>query len=189
MARIDHRHGALLALILILAAALPAGLAPAADADRSGENLTFNWLSYETARQTSRQERKPLLLLFTRPHCSDCRLLERETFTDRDVRDLVREHFVATRLNPDDFPALQRKYGVEILPTTWFLAPDGRALTSIRGFTTPDRLLSVLQFIATRAYESISWQDWRDGVRPAPPEAESDTTAAPPGDIDIEDLY
>lgn len=156
-------------LLAVVAASLTgAAPAPAADEDTSDENLSFNWMPYHDAREEARLVQKPLLMYFTKSHCSQCSKLERETFGDGKVLRQVRENFVATRLTANEYQALMVKYEVEVLPTVWFVEPDGRGLTSVRGYTTPDRLLMVMEYISSRAFESIGWEDWKEGIRPEP---------------------
>jgi len=76
----------------------------------------------EASLKTS--ERQGFILAdFTRLHCHGCELLERNTFRDPVVADLVAEHFISVRIVMDqpDHQAYFRRFGVIWTPTLLFL--------------------------------------------------------------------
>jgi len=49
---------------------------------------------------------------------------------------------------------------VDSLPTLWFLDSQGKGLTSIEGYVGPEKLLRVLEYISTKAYEEVDYNTW-----------------------------
>ena len=84
----------------------------------------------------------------------------KETYTDPKVIRYLNENFTAVMVDTEKLPSLARKYRVEGLPTLWFLDSRGKGLTSIEGFVGPDKLLRVLKYVGTKAYEEVDYQTW-----------------------------
>ena len=86
--------------------------------------------------------------------------MQKETYTDAKVIRFIEENFAAVMINTETLPSLARKYSVASLPTLWFVDSKGKALTSIKGFVGPEKLLRVLEYVATKAYEEVDYQTW-----------------------------
>ena len=84
---------------------------------------------FEIARQTGR----PLLLDIGASWCHWCHVMDEGTYSDPEVARLLREHFVAVKVDRDENPEVDRRYQrqVSVLtgeggwPLTGFLTPDG----------------------------------------------------------------
>lgn len=92
--------------------------------------------------------------------------MKRTTYTDRHILNYLDAHFVCAQVNVERLPALARKYKIESNPTIWLLDSAGKPLTHVDGYLGPERLLAILQYVATEAYTTLSYQDWKDGKRP-----------------------
>jgi thioredoxin-related protein len=152
---------AVLMAVLVTAAASPA-LADEEAAAVEVDGARIGWLPHREAVTTSRTEGKPLVMYFTAAGDSWCRKLERNTFGDRDVVRYLNTHFIATEIDVDEVPALARKFGVEGLPTLWFLDAEGGRLTSLDGYLGPENLMPLLEFIVTKGYEWTDYETWRE---------------------------
>jgi len=146
---------------LFLAVALVMiGHAVTAVAETPAAPESITWLSFREARSQARDQDKPVLVHFTAPWCKWCKEMKKVTYADKRVIRLVDENFKATMVDTEKLPSLARKYSVESLPTLWFLDASGRALTSIEGMVGPDKLLRVLEFIGSKAYEETDYNTW-----------------------------
>ena len=146
-----------LAVMLLLTVAV-AGVALA---EESKEKLrTITWLGYNDALAQARDFDKPVYLHFTAKWCKWCVKMQDETYTDPRVVRYMSENFFAVKVDTEQNPALARKYQAKSLPTLWFLDSQGKGLTAIEGYMGADKLLRVLEYVSTKAYEEIDYQKW-----------------------------
>jgi len=129
-------------------------------AQEESPSLAIEWLSFREAKSQARDQDKPVLVHFTAPWCQGCKQMKKETYTDPQVIRYVAENFKASMVDVEKLPSLARKYDVDSMPTLWFLDASGKALTSIEGIVGPEKLLRVLEFIGTKAYEETDYNSW-----------------------------
>lgn len=133
----------------------------AAGAEESEEKLrSITWLGYNDALAQARDFDKPVYLHFTAKWCKWCVKMQDETYTDPRVVRYMSENFFAVKIDTEQNPALARKYQAKSLPTLWFLDSQGQGLTAIEGYMGADKLLRVLEYVGTKAYEEIDYQKW-----------------------------
>jgi thioredoxin-related protein len=89
------------------------------------------------------KERDSLLMLeFYTDWCSWCRRLEKDTFSNRDVRRQLRK-VVAVRVNAEeDGRELARRYDVDSYPTIVFTDHEGDEIERIIGYLPPEQFLA-----------------------------------------------
>jgi thioredoxin-related protein len=106
------------------------------------------WRSdYAAARQEAQQKQRPLLLDFGTTNCFWCKRLDAVTFRDPTVSKLVREHFVAVKIDAEKDAELARLLRIESYPTLVFAAPDGKILGQHAGFMEPAPFMHQLQTV------------------------------------------
>jgi uncharacterized protein len=84
---------------------------------------------FEIARRTGR----PILLDIGASWCHWCHVMDETTYTDAEVGRLLRQHFVAVKVDRDEHPEVDRRYQRQVgaltgeggWPLTGFLNPDG----------------------------------------------------------------
>jgi len=152
------------AVVALVGAALVLAAGMSARAE-DGDDIYVRWESHREATERARAEDKPLLLHFTAPWCKWCDKMRRETYADRAVRAYLNEQFTMAMIDTEKLPGLARKYGVKGLPTLWFLSADGKRLTRLDGFVSAENLLPLLEFVATKAYETYDYQPWLERRR------------------------
>lgn len=135
--------------------------APAVAGDEEPDNRAVNWETFREASERSRREDKPLLLHFTARWSDGAAKMKLKTYADRRVIGYLNEHFAMAQVDTERLPALARKYDVEEWPTLWFLDAAGKPLTRWTGYVDVERLLPLLEFIATQAYLEHDYEDWR----------------------------
>jgi len=105
----------------------------------------INWRSYEEGLVVSKVEKKKVFLHFYADWCVYCGKMAKETFQNPAVISYLNDNFIPVRVNTDREPGTAGKYGVNGLPSTWFLTEMGEAIGTIPGFIPPDQLLSMLK--------------------------------------------
>lgn len=107
----------------------------------------LTWMaSEEAALARSKQERRPVLALFSTEWCADCKRLSAETFGDPRVTTEA-GRFVAFRIDAtnDEDPqvsAALQKYAVINVPTLILLDSAGHEQRRFNHFVRPDKLLA-----------------------------------------------
>ncbi len=76
----------------------------------------------------ARAEDKPVVLDLGAAWCHGCAVMDRETYGDPEVVELLNRDYVPVRVDSDRRPDLHERYNLGGWPTTAFLTPDGRLM-------------------------------------------------------------
>ncbi|PYX07187.1 MAG: thioredoxin domain-containing protein [Acidobacteria bacterium] len=102
---------------------------------RSAMHQPINWHEWgEEAFATAKRENKPILLDIGAVWCHWCHVMDRESYDDPEIAQLVNERFVAVKVDRDERPDIDSRYQVAVSsisgqggwPLTAFLTPDGK---------------------------------------------------------------
>src|SRR6266851_1803205 len=94
-----------------------------------------DWYAWgEEALGKARAENKPILLSIGYSACHWCHVMERESFENEAIAQVMNENFVSIKVDREERPDLDQIYmdAVQVLtgrggwPLTMFLLPDGR---------------------------------------------------------------
>jgi uncharacterized protein YyaL (SSP411 family) len=105
------------------------------------------WPWCADAFERARVEDKPILLDIGAAWCHWCHVMDRESYEDPAVAELVNRHFVAVKVDRDERPDVDARYqrAVQAMageggwPLTVFLTPDGEAFYGGTYFPPEDR--------------------------------------------------
>ncbi len=120
------------------------------------------WQNYYEAMATGKGESKPILLHFTTSWNQGSKKMIRETYGDMKVTRYLQENFATGWIETGKYKTLAEKYQVSSLPTLWFLDSTGKTLTSVAGTLGPEKMMLVMEFINTKAYESSTYEAWKE---------------------------
>lgn len=95
------------------------------------------WLQWGTeAFEKAQAEDKPILLDIGATWCHWCHVMDRTTYADPGVVEIIEEQYIPVQVDTDARPEINSRYNRGGWPTTAFLTPDGNlmggALTSPR---------------------------------------------------------
>jgi hypothetical protein len=102
---------------------------------RSAMHQPIQWNEWgEAAFAAAKRENKPILLDIGAVWCHWCHVMDRESYDDPDVAQIVNERFVAVKVDRDERPDIDSRYQVAVSaisgqggwPLTAFLTPDGK---------------------------------------------------------------
>jgi uncharacterized protein YyaL (SSP411 family) len=102
---------------------------------RSAMHQPIQWHEWgEEAFATAQHENKPILLDIGAVWCHWCHVMDRESYDDPEVAQIVNECFIAVKVDRDERPDIDSRYQVAISsisgqggwPLTAFLTPDGK---------------------------------------------------------------
>lgn len=116
----------------------------------------INWQkSYSDALGASKNEGKPIMIVFTADWCVFCKKLENQTFTDPKIVREINNNFIAVKIDKDKQGSIAKDFGVQGIPDLFFLTPftkDNGVKTIARqlGFIEAKDLLPGLQQISAQ---------------------------------------
>ena len=115
-----------------------AGLLFFAPAARAGENAGISWQPWsEDIFKRAAAERKLVLLDLGAVWCHWCHVMDEMTYTDPQVIALLREKYIAVRVDQDARPDLSNRYEDYGWPATIIFKWDGSELAKRRGYIPP----------------------------------------------------
>lgn len=100
--------------------------------------------SYVTARHQSVQSGKPILVSVSSRGCGWCRQLERTTFRDPRVVELLNSRTVPLKIDANDpaHESLVEALGLQSVPTLATITPDGRIVANQAGYLDARKFLA-----------------------------------------------
>ena len=165
--KVGRPRGRRLAVSLVIAAlgALPSACAPRVVPSKAeplvpvgvdigkardlGREQAFTWYPYEAATfAKAKAEGRHLLVDGAAEWCHWCHVMDETTYRDPDVGRLIRDRFVAVRVDIDARPDLGERYAEWGWPATILLSPDAEEVGKFRGYIPPDRLRTTLEEVA-----------------------------------------
>ena len=110
---------------------------------------TIAWRDWnEAAFQAARAEDKPVLLTLGATWCHWCHVMDRTSYSDPRVIDLVNAGFIPVRVDVDQRPDIALRYNQGGYPSVAFLSGEGRFLAG-RPYTPPDEMAALLAQVAS----------------------------------------
>lgn len=91
----------------------------------------------DEALTRAESEHKPIVLDFSAEWCAPCKRMERTTFADAKVKELL-ERCILVRIDVDQHEELTQRLGVVGLPDIRLVTPDGKVFQKLRGYQFPD---------------------------------------------------
>src|SRR3979490_1114083 len=79
--------------------------------------------------------------------CHWCHVMEKTTYANPDVRELLASKYLPVRVDQDDNPDPGSRYGDWGWPATIVFGPDGTEIVKIRGYIEPERMQALLKAI------------------------------------------
>lgn len=96
------------------------------------------------AFQAARSEAKPVLLALTATWCHWCHVMDRTTYADPQVIELVNRSFIPVKVDVDQRPELSARYNQGGFPSVAFLDGDGQVISG-RVYTPPAEMVQLLE--------------------------------------------
>jgi hypothetical protein len=134
-----------------------------------------DWYAWgEEALRKAKAEDKPILLSIGYAACHWCHVMERESFEDPRVAQVMNEHFVCVKVDREERPDLDRIYqsAVQMMgvhggwPLTAFLTPDGEPFYG-GTYYPPEERHGLPSFTRVLLSVSRAWREDREEVRKA----------------------
>lgn len=108
-------------------------------------------------QQRAAKENKLVVLSFGAKWCLPCKQMEKHTFPNENVQQLLKESYLWKKVNVKDINgyALQGYYSIKLLPTTLIIDSEGVVIGRFQGGLTAGQLTSILQEFEQPHYRGI----------------------------------
>jgi thiol-disulfide isomerase/thioredoxin len=102
----------------------------------------FSDLSFEAASKLAAQTGKIVLVDFYTTWCGPCKMLDKTTWTDPAVIQLLEQKTVALRIDAEKEVALSKRYKIEAYPSVLLIKPDGTEIDRLVGYREPKAFMA-----------------------------------------------
>jgi thiol-disulfide isomerase/thioredoxin len=102
----------------------------------------FSDLSFDAASQKAGQTGKIVLVDFYTTWCGPCKMLDKNTWTDAGVINLLQQKAVALRLDAEIETNLATRYKINAYPSVLLIKPDGTELDRLVGYRDPKTFMA-----------------------------------------------
>jgi uncharacterized protein YyaL (SSP411 family) len=127
--------------VLLLLSLLVAGAARAAPIE-NGDGFWSEWTEATFARAAS--EKKFVVVSLQSWWCRWCHVMNRETWSNGEVRGVLKDKFIPVYVDQDNRPDISQRYERWGWPATIIFGPDGTEIAKLRGFYSPQYFIPVL---------------------------------------------
>jgi hypothetical protein len=112
----------------------------------ASETLKWNgWSEDLFSRATA--EKRFVILDLEAVWCHWCHVMEKTTYSDPRVIELLESKYIPVRVDQDANPDLSNRYGDWGWPATIVFGPDGTEIAKIRGYIEPERMQALLKAV------------------------------------------
>ena len=93
----------------------------------------------------AQSEKRFVILDLEAVWCHWCHVMERETYGNPEVQEILKARYIAVRVDQDANPDLSSRYGDWGWPATIVFAPDGSEIAKLRGYIPAPGMAALLQ--------------------------------------------
>ncbi|HEX9859636.1 MAG TPA: thioredoxin fold domain-containing protein [Nitrospirota bacterium] len=163
-----------------LAAVLGACSEKTAEDTAPAQQEGIAWMGYTEGMAKAKETGKPVMVDFFTTWCQVCKVLDAQTFTDKELIELVNKNFIAVKVDAESSDTvteggktmtkleLARSFSVSGYPTVWFIDSKGAKVGILAGARTPEEYKSVINYFASGAQaKGVSYPDYMKALMPA----------------------
>jgi uncharacterized protein YyaL (SSP411 family) len=115
---------------------------------RSAAHQPVNWMEWgDAAFKRAKREDRPILLDIGAVWCHWCHVIDRESYENQEIAQVINQHYVAVKVDRDERPDIDARYQMAVSaltgqggwPLTAFLTPEGKPFFGGTYFPPDDR--------------------------------------------------
>ena len=154
----------------------------------SGVAQEIEWMSMNEALEAQKKQPKKIFLDAYTVWCGPCKMLDRNTFSNKDVAEYINKNFYPVKFNAEGNEVINYKdkvfenpnydpekaqkrnsihqfalaMGVSAYPTMVFFDEKGKFLSPVKGYLSPQQLEIFLKIFATDDYKTVKTEEeWK----------------------------
>lgn len=160
------------------------------------QDPTINWMTIEEAVEAQKKEPRKILIDVYTTWCGPCKMMDANTFTNKDVIAFINKHYYAVKFNaesPDEVkfkgqtytnanydPKARGRNGVHdfsramrvsAYPTIVYLDEELNMIAPIKGYQNPSQIELYLKFFQSNAYKTVQtqeeWEAYQSAFEPS----------------------
>lgn len=120
----------------------------------------IKWRSLDAAQQQDNAEKRKFMVFFHADWCAYCHKLEKNAFSNHEIAEYINTNFVPIKVDTMKDSQTAARFGVRGLPDIRFLTPEGDGIAKIPGYVGNKQLLTLLKFINTDSYKTMSIKEF-----------------------------
>lgn len=148
------------------------------------EESGVKWLTIEEAGKALAKEKKPVLVDLYTDWCGWCKVMDRETYTNKEVIDYVNQKFIPVKMDAEtkeklrwngkvyEFDeayktnklALDLTQGKLMYPTTVIIPTDGSAPQPVAGFLKVKDMEMILKYFGEGYYGKVTFDAYKKKI-------------------------
>jgi len=147
----------------------------------------IKWMSMNEALEAQKKEPRKIFVDAYTTWCGPCKLLDKNTFGNKDVANYINKHYYAVKFNAEGNEVVKYNdkvfknpnyqankkgrnsvhefalaMGVNAYPTMVFFDEKGKFLSPLKGYLTPKKLEIFLKVFASNDYKNVTTEeDWK----------------------------
>ncbi len=111
-----------------------------------GREQLFTWTDWSTAAfAKAKAENRYILIHGAAEWCHWCHVMEETTYRNPEVGKILRDRFVAIRIDVDARPDIEERYEEWGWPATIILDSESQELAKYRGYVNPEDMIEILK--------------------------------------------
>jgi thioredoxin 1 len=113
------------------------------------DNVEFYEGTYDNLIREAKKQKKAILLDFWATWCNPCLKLDKETFSDKELGNYIKNNFLIYKVDIGTLDGMQimERFSIGIFPTLIVFDPKSGLLRKFKGFYAPDYLQKELEKI------------------------------------------
>jgi thioredoxin-related protein len=133
---------------------------------------TLTWHKYDEGLAKAQKEKKHIVIDFYTNWCGWCKVMDKKTYADEEIKKVLNESYVAIKVNAQSKDKVElegekiteselaRQFRVRSYPITWFLKHSGKKIAPYYGYADAQTFLNVLNYIKDDLYDKISFDEY-----------------------------
>ncbi|MFQ5823173.1 MAG: thioredoxin family protein [bacterium] len=130
------------------------------------------WTTFDKGIELAKKENKLLVVDFFTDWCYWCKVMDKETYANKEVIKFAKENVIMAKLNAETNEKFKFKdkyysgreltmmFGVRGFPTTVFMNSKSELITSVSGYIPADKFMMILKYLADHWYEKMKFDEF-----------------------------
>lgn len=142
----------------------------------------LKWYTWEEAVEANKKEPRKMFVDVYTDWCGWCKVMDKKTFPDKNVKAYIQEHFYPVKLDAEQKESITwngntfewkaaGRNGVHMLayslldgkmsyPTIVYLTENYERISISPGYKTPETFLPELKYVLEEHYKTVSWEEF-----------------------------
>ncbi len=136
------------------------------------------WFNFAEGSSKALKEKKPFFVDVYTDWCGVCKKMDKDTFSDPDVKAYRDKRFISVKLNAEDpkdsfkwngrqftAPEFSESLRVEGYPTILFFDKDGKLITALPGYADAKMFKNIMIYIADEIYLKKNFDEYLKSLK------------------------